>query len=50
MENLRSKQGYLCDMDGVIYHCIRLQPAVSYYVELQYREKEDFLSLSEERG
>ena len=39
MENLRSKQGYLCDMDGVIYHGNRLLPGVREFVEWLYREK-----------
>lgn len=28
MESLRSKKGFICDMDGVIYHGNRLLPGV----------------------
>lgn len=33
MENLRSKIGFICDMDGVIYHGNRLLPGVREFVE-----------------
>ncbi len=50
MENLRSKQGYLCDMDGVIYHGNRLLPGVREFVEWLYREKKEFLFLTNASG
>ena len=29
LEQLRSKKGFLCDMDGVIYHGNRLLPGLA---------------------
>lgn len=40
MESLRSKKGFICDMDGVIYHGNQLLPGVKEFVEwLQKRRK-----------
>ena len=39
MEILRKKIGFICDMDGVIYHGNRLLPGVKEFVEWLYREK-----------
>ena len=38
MEELRKKKGFICDMDGVIYHGNRLLPGVKAFVEWLYRE------------
>ena len=46
MEQLRSKQGFICDMDGVIYHGNRLLPGVKEFVDWLYREKKNFLFLT----
>ena len=46
MEALRSKKGFICDMDGVIYHGDRLLPGVKEFVEWLYREKKKFLFLT----
>ncbi len=46
METLRSKKGFICDMDGVIYHGNRLLPGVKEFVDWLYREKKDFLFLT----
>ena len=41
MENLRAKKGFICDMDGVIYHGNQLLPGVKEFVEwLQKEEKQ----------
>ena len=32
MDILRSKKGFICDMDGVIYHGERLLPGVKEFV------------------
>ena len=32
MEELRNKKGFICDMDGVIYHGNRLLPGVKEFV------------------
>lgn len=46
MENLRRKIGFICDMDGVIYHGNRLLPGVKEFVEWLYRENKRFLFLT----
>ena len=46
MEILRKKIGFICDMDGVIYHGNRLLPGVKEFVEWLYREKKRFLFLT----
>ena len=40
MQKLRDKKGFLCDMDGVIYHGDRLLPGVKEFVAWLYAEKE----------
>lgn len=46
MEQLRNKKGFICDMDGVIYHGNRLLPGVPEFVEWLYREGKNFLFLT----
>ena len=46
METLRSKQGFICDMDGVIYHGNRLLPGVREFVQWLYDQKKNFLFLT----
>ena len=46
MEQLRSKKGFICDMDGVIYHGNRLLPGVKEFVDWLYRENKNFLFLT----
>ncbi len=50
MERLRAKKGFLCDMDGVIYHGDRLLPGVKEFVEWLYAEKKKFLFLTNASG
>ncbi len=52
MEKLRSKKGFLCDMDGVIYHGNQLLPGVTDFVNwLQENDKQFlFLTNSSERS
>ena len=52
MEQLRSKKGFLCDMDGVIYHGNQLLPGVKEFVSwLQENDKQFlFLTNSSERS
>ena len=33
LETLRAKDGFICDMDGVIYHGNRLLPGVKEFVD-----------------
>lgn len=46
MEQLRSKKGFICDMDGVIYHGNCLLPGVKEFVDWLYRENKNFLFLT----
>ncbi len=46
MEQLRQKKGFICDMDGVIYHGNRLLPGVKEFVDWLYREEKQFLFLT----
>lgn len=46
MDQLRSRLGFICDMDGVIYHGDRLLPGVKEFVEWLYRENKKFLFLT----
>ena len=52
MENLRNKQAFICDMDGVIYHGNRIIPQVPAFLEwLQKNDKQYlFLTNSPERS
>ena len=43
---LRQKKGFLCDMDGVIYHGNRLLPGVSEFVNWLYENDKSFLFLT----
>ena len=38
MNELRNKKGFICDMDGVIYHGNKLLPGVKEFVDWLYRE------------
>jgi len=46
VEALRNKQGFICDMDGVIYHGNRLLPGVTEFVNWMQKEKKEFLFLT----
>jgi len=46
MELLRNKKGYICDMDGVIYHGNRLLAGVKEFVDWLYAENKEFLFLT----
>ena len=46
METLRSKKGFICDMDGVIYHGNKLLDGVKEFVEWLYQENKRFLFLT----
>ena len=46
LEALRSKKGFICDMDGVIYHGNRLLPGVREFVDWLYKENKRFLFLT----
>ena len=46
MENLRNKKGFLCDMDGVIYHGNQLLPGVKEFVTWMQKNNKQFLFLT----
>lgn len=46
LEELRNKKGYICDMDGVIYHGNKLLPGVKEFVAWLYKENKRFLFLT----
>ena len=50
MDQFRNKSGYICDMDGVIYHGNRLLPGAKEFVEWLYREQKKFLFLTNNSG
>ncbi|HBL84836.1 MAG TPA: TIGR01457 family HAD-type hydrolase [Clostridiales bacterium] len=50
MDNLKAKKGFLCDMDGVIYHGNNLLPGVKDFVEWLHRENKKFLFLTNNSG
>ncbi len=50
MEILRSKKGFICDMDGVIYKGNNLLPGVKEFVEWLYQENKKFLFLTNGSG
>lgn len=46
MEELRSKKGFICDMDGVIYHGNRLLDGAKEFVDWLRQENKQFLFLT----
>lgn len=46
MDIIRSKSGFICDMDGVIYHGNRLLPGVPEFVNWLYENDKHFLFLT----
>jgi NagD protein len=46
IEKIKTKKGFICDMDGVIYHGNRLLPGVKEFVEWLIRENKRFLFLT----
>ncbi len=46
MKELEEKKGFICDMDGVIYHGSRLLPGAKTFVNWLKKESKDFLFLT----
>ena len=46
LNEIRNKKGFICDMDGVIYHGNKLLPGVKEFVDWLYREDKKFLFLT----
>ena len=45
-----SKKGFICDMDGVIYHGNKVLPGVSEFVQWLHEEKKEYLFLTNNSG
>ena len=50
MDQLRKAKGFICDMDGVIYHGNQILPGVKEFVDWLYRENKEFLFLTNNSG
>ncbi len=50
MEAIRNKKGFICDMDGVIYHGDRLLPGVKEFLDWLQKENKQFLFLTNSSG
>ncbi len=50
MDIIRKKLGFICDMDGVIYHGNTLLPGVKEFVEWLYANGKEFLFLTNNSG
>jgi NagD protein len=46
VDKIRTKNGFICDMDGVIYHGNRLLPGVKAFIEWLVDEQKHFLFLT----
>ncbi|MDO4395617.1 MAG: HAD-IIA family hydrolase [Clostridia bacterium] len=46
MENLRKKKGFICDMDGVIYHGNKVLPGVKEFIDWLKANDKNFLFLT----
>ncbi len=46
MKELEEKKGFICDMDGVIYHGSKLLPGAKEFVDWLKAEKKDFMFLT----
>ncbi|MBQ6798073.1 MAG: HAD family hydrolase [Oscillospiraceae bacterium] len=50
MINFSEKKGFICDMDGVIYHGNQILPGVAEFIEWLHREKKEYLFLTNNSG
>ena len=50
MIDFNSKKGFICDMDGVIYHGNQVLPGVVEFINWLHRENKDFLFLTNHSG
>ena len=44
--NFAEKKGFICDMDGVIYHGNNILPGAAAFIEWLKKEKKEFLFLT----
>jgi len=50
MDILRAKKGFICDMDGVIYHGNKILPGVHEFIDWLHKENKKFLFLTNNSG
>ena len=50
MLNFNEKKGFICDMDGVIYHGNKILPGVKEFIDWLNREKKEYLFLTNNSG
>lgn len=50
MIDFNSKKGFICDMDGVIYHGNRVLPGVVEFIDWLHRENKEYLFLTNNSG
>ena len=50
MIDFNEKKGFICDMDGVIYHGNRLLPGAKEFVDWLQREGKEYLFLTNNSG
>ena len=48
--NFNEKKGFICDMDGVIYHGNRILPGVREFIDWLHTEKKEYLFLTNNSG
>ena len=48
--DFNEKKGFICDMDGVIYHGNRILPGVPEFIDWLHRENKEFLFLTNNSG
>ncbi len=50
MLDFNEKKGFICDMDGVIYHGNKILPGVKEFIDWLNREKKEYLFLTNNSG
>ncbi len=50
LEQIRSKKGFISDMDGVIYHGNTVLPGAAAFIQWLQKEKKDYLFLTNNSG
>ena len=48
--DFNEKKGFMCDMDGVLYHGNALLPGVAEFIEWLKEEKKEYLFLTNNSG
>ena len=48
--DFKAKKGFICDMDGVLYHGNRILPGAAEFVQWLQRENKEYLFLTNNSG